>query len=164
MEKNMSSINAILACDLNYGIGNENKLPWPKNGRDMKWFREHTMGHVVVMGRKTWDSLNGKPLPKRTNVVITSKHLPEADLTLNGDMKTIIDRLKNLYEGLHIWIIGGSEIYNQAIPFCDKLYLTTINKRYECDRYVEQDIIIRFPIIEHWQEDLEMSFQIRRRK
>jgi dihydrofolate reductase len=157
------SINAILATDLNFGIGKEGNLPWPKNERDMTWFREHTMGHVVVMGRKTWESIGSKPLPKRINVVITSKTLEGSDLTMSGDMEQILDHLKEIYEGLHIWIIGGAEIYFQAIPLCDKLYLTTINNKYDCDTHVESDIITKFPVIEHWQEDPEITFQIRRR-
>jgi dihydrofolate reductase len=162
MEKNMS-INAILACDLNFGIGNEGNLPWPKNERDMAWFREQTLGHVVLMGRTTWESIGSKPLPKRENVVVTSKTLESADVTMSGDMEAIIKYVKELYDGLHIWIIGGADIYQQAIPFCDKLYLTTINKAYTCDRYVESDIITKFPVIEYWKEDEELTFQIRRR-
>jgi dihydrofolate reductase len=162
MEEDLS-INAILACDLNFGIGNEGNLPWPKNERDMTWFREHTMGHVVVMGRKTWETIGSKPLPKRTNVVITSQELEGPELTMSGDMGQILDYVKKKYDGLHIWVIGGSEIYGQAIPYCDKLYLTTINGMYECDAYVESDIITKFPVIEHWQEDPEITFQIRRR-
>jgi dihydrofolate reductase len=157
------SVNAILACDLDFGIGNEGNLPWPKNERDMIWFRENTIGHVVVMGRKTWESIGSRPLPKRTNVVITSRALEGPDLTLSGDMEQILNHLKNRYDGLHIWVIGGSEIYFQAIPLCDKLYLTTINSKYDCDAYVESDIITKFPVIEYWQDDLEITFQIRRR-
>jgi dihydrofolate reductase len=159
----MSSVNTILACDLNFGIGNENNLPWPKNDRDMRWFRDHTVGHVVVMGRKTWESIGSKPLPNRINVVITSKELEGPDMTISGDMEDIITQIKNKYPHLHIWIIGGSEIYFQAIPFCDKLYLTTFNQKYICDSYVETDIIVKFPVIEFWEEDKEMTFQIRKR-
>jgi dihydrofolate reductase len=157
------SVNAILACDLNFGIGNEGNLPWPKNKRDMDWFREHTMGHVVLMGRTTWESIGSKPLPKRTNVVVTSKSLEGPDFTMSGDMEAIIKYVRELYDGLHIWVIGGADIYQQAIPFCDKLYLTKMNQKCKCDRYVESDIITKFPVIEHWKEDKDMTFQIRRR-
>jgi dihydrofolate reductase len=156
------TVNAILACDLDFGIGNEGNLPWPKNERDMQWFRDHTLGHVVLMGRTTWESIGSKPLPKRQNVVVTSKTI-DADFTMSGDMGQIIQYVKGLYDGLHIWIIGGADIYEQAIPYCDKLYLTKMNKKYKCDRYVESDIITKFPVIEHWSEDKEMTFQIRRR-
>jgi dihydrofolate reductase len=156
------SVNAILACDLDFGIGNEGNLPWPKNKRDMDWFRDNTMGHVVLMGRTTWESIGSKPLSKRTNVVVTSKVI-DADFTMSGDMGKIIQYVKEIYDGLHIWVIGGADIYQQAIPFCDKLYLTTINNKFKCDRYVESDIITKFPVIEYWKEDEEITFQIRRR-
>jgi dihydrofolate reductase len=156
------SVNVILACDLNFGIGNEGHLPWPKNDRDMQWFRDHTIGHVVLMGRTTWESIGSKPLPKRINVVVTSKTLDGPDFTISGDMEQILQTVAAKYPDLHIWVMGGADIYQQAIPFCNKLYLTTINGMYECDRYVESGIITKFPIIEHWQEDRELTFQIRR--
>lgn len=157
------STNAILACDLNFGIGNEGDLPWPKNSRDMQWFRDNTKGHVVVMGRTTWESIGSKCLPSRTNVVITSKVLEGPDYTISGNMKEMLETVKVRYPGLHIWIIGGADIYEQAIPHCDKLYLTVINDRFECDRYVESDIIAKFPVVEYWKEDKELTFQIRGR-
>ena len=157
------SVNVILATDLNFGIGNENQLPWPKQKRDMDWFRSHTTGHVVIMGRRTWESIGSKCLPKRVNIVITSKMLDSPDHTLHGDMADIIEKVKQLYPNLHTWIIGGAEIYSQAIPHCDKLYLTTVNKHYKCDTYVESDIIVKFPIIEFWDEGQDLTFQIRRK-
>lgn len=157
------TVNAILACDINFGIGNEGDLPWPKNPRDMMWFREHTKGHVVVMGRSTWESIGSKPLPGRVNVVITSKDLKGPEFTMHGEMKDIIDTLKSRYKEQDVWVIGGADIYKQSVPYCDKLYLTTINKSFECDKYVEADIITKFPVIEHWNEDPELTFQIRSR-
>lgn len=159
------SINIILATDLNFGIGNENKLPWPKNKKDMDWFRQHTLGHVVVMGRKTWESLGSKPLPGRINVVITSKDILQAH-TRHGDMGEILNTLqKDVYPDLHIWVIGGAEIYSQAVPHADKLYLTTFQQNYECDTYVESDIITKFPVVQFWEEEIgEISFQIRSKK
>ena len=159
----MMTVNAILACDINFGIGNEGDLPWPKNPRDMMWFREHTKGHVVVMGRSTWESIGSKPLPGRVNVVITSKDLKGPEFTMHGEMKDIIDTLKSRYKEQDVWVIGGADIYKQSVPYCDKLYLTTINKSFECDKYVEADIITKFPVIEHWNEDPELTFQIRSR-
>jgi dihydrofolate reductase len=157
------SINVILACDIKFGIGNENKLPWPKNEKDMKWFKEHTLGHVVVMGRKTWESIGSRPLPNRINVVVTSKELEGPDFTISGDMEEILEQVRKKWPHLHIWVIGGAEIYFQALHFCDKLYLTMFNSRYQCDSYVESDIIVKFPVIEYWKEDEDITFQIRRK-
>ena len=157
------TVNAILACDLNFGIGIEGDLPWPKNKRDMQWFKDHTTGDVVIMGRTTWESIGSKPLPGRINVVVTSKYLEAPDFTIHGEMKNIVDTVKSRYPEQNVWVIGGADIYEQAIPYCDKLYLTVINNRFQCDRYVESDIITKFPVVEHWKEDEELTFQVRGR-
>ena len=157
------TVKAIIACDQNSGIGNEGNLPWPKNKKDMDWFRKNTMGNVVLMGRSTWESIGSKPLPNRENVVVSSGVVENAGLSMSGDMGDIIDYVEELYEGLDIWIIGGANIYKQAIPYCDKLYLTAMKQCYKCDRYIESDIITEFPVIEHWEEDDEMTIQIRSR-
>jgi dihydrofolate reductase len=159
------SVNAILATDLDYGIGMEGDLPWPKNRRDMRWFSDNTKGHVVVMGRATWESLGNQNLPNRINVVISNSELGgQPHVQMSGDIEMILQHLEERYPDLDIWIMGGANIYHQALPYCDKLYLTTIRKQYKCDRYVESNIIVRFPVIEYWDEDDELTFQIRVKK
>ena len=118
--------------------------------RDLDWFRLHTTGHVVVMGRKTWESIGEKPLPNRENIVVTSREIPGV-YTISGDLKQIT--LKPMHKDKHIWIIGGAEIYSQCVPFADKLYLTTINGNFDADTYIEEDIITKFPVIDFWKED-----------
>ena len=143
MEKNLNNINAILAHDDNYGIGKNNDLPWPRNPTDLKWFRECTIGHVVVMGRKTWESIGSKPLPKRINVVVSNKQLPNPkdggpDHVLSGDINDGIQNLlPELYPNLKIWVIGGANLYRQTLSHCDNIYLTHIPGNYECDTFVE---------------------------
>jgi len=145
MEKNLTSINAILAHDDNYGIGKNNELPWPRNAADMKWFRDCTLGHVVVMGRKTWESLGSKPLPKRINVVVSNQDFPHPknggpDHVLKGNLSDGIGTLLNeLYPDLKIWIIGGADIYRQTLSQCDHIYLTHIPGDYDCDTFVAID-------------------------
>lgn len=142
MEKNLNNVNAILAHDDNYGIGKDNDLPWPRNAADLKWFRECTIGHVVVMGRKTWESIGSKPLPKRINVVVSNQEFPHPkdggpDHVLNGDLNSGIQTLlTELYPNLKIWIIGGADIYNQTLSQCDNIYLTHIPGDYNCDNFV----------------------------
>ena len=68
-------IKAILACDENWGIGKDGGMPWPHNSADLKWFKEKTIGSVVVMGKSTWDSLPFKPLKNRQNLIVTSSKL-----------------------------------------------------------------------------------------
>ena len=125
------TINAILACDANYGIGKDNGLPWPHNEDDMKWFKENTSGHVVVMGRKTWESLDNKKLPNRINCVIT--HKPdtiqgEPDHIFSGDIAYILRSLEEKYSDLKVWVIGGADLYKQSIHVCDNIYLTKFKK------------------------------------
>lgn len=136
------TINAILAHDDKYGIGKNNDMPWERNSADMKWFRDCTIGHVVVMGRKTWESIGSKPLPKRINVVVSKQKFPNPsdggpDHVLDGDMFDGVQvLLKELYPGLKIWIIGGAEIYRQTMDMCDNIYVTKIPGDYDCDTFV----------------------------
>lgn len=136
MEKNVNNINAILAHDDKWGIGKDNDLPWPRNAADMKWFRECTIGHVVVMGRKTWESIGSKPLSKRINVVVSTQDLSGPDHIIRGDVTNGIRALTDQYPGLKIWIVGGAKLYKQMLPLCDNIYLTHIPGDYKCDTFV----------------------------
>ena len=131
------TINAILAHDEHYAIGEKNGLPWPRSDADMKWFQDCTKGHVVVMGRRTWESLGEKKLPKRVNVVVTRSRLNGGvpDKVCSGSMKDILSSLEKEYPHLKIWIIGGAEIYKQALPFCDNIYVTQFKGSFEADTF-----------------------------
>ncbi len=134
------TVNAILAHDDNYGIGREGKLPWPRNDADMKWFRECTKNGVVIMGRKTWESIGSKKLPNRTNIVVTRSRIQgNADCTYYGELQNLISMIKRDYPDLKIWIIGGADIYRQALPFCDNIYITKFPGEYKCDAFVPID-------------------------
>lgn len=158
-------INAILAVDGNLGIGYDGKMPWPHNKKDMDWFKDNTTGHVVIMGRRTWESLDNKKLPDRINVVVTNSNIQgKPDYTESGDIKKIIDKFKKLYPNLQIFIIGGSNLYQQALPCCDKLYVTHIKKSYRCDTFMYSQDFNEFGVLEYIDEDENMSIQIRGRK
>jgi dihydrofolate reductase len=157
------SIKVIIACDLNYGIGKNKQLPWPKNEKDLKWFQKNTMGDIIVMGRKTWESIGSKCLPGRINVVVTTKNLEGPDFCIEGDIETILHTLEEKWPQLDIWIIGGSELYFQAIPHCSKLYLTIFKDIYDCDTHIESDIFTQFPRIEYWEETDHYIIQVRSR-
>ena len=135
-------ISIIVAVAKNGVIGDKNSLLWHLR-EDMIHFRTITSGHPVVMGRKTYDSI-GRPLPKRTNVVITR----DTDLTIEGcTMAHSLEQAIELFEpSEEIFIIGGAQIYNQALPLADRIYLTVIDKEYEGDT--------SFPAIDHsqWQQ------------
>jgi len=115
---------AIAALGENRVIGADGKIPW-RLPEDLKFFKEQTTGHTVVMGRKTWDSL-GRPLPRRRNVVV-SRALAAGEQTLPGAI--VVNNLAEV-EKLppvgDIWIIGGAEIYALALPRCAELYLTHV--------------------------------------
>lgn len=115
-------------------IGTKGNMPWfiP---RELKRFREITMGHPIVMGRKTFESI-GKALPGRTNIVITR----DKDFKAEGVMVAhSLDQALSLVSGKpgdeEIFVIGGGEIYKQVLPITNKLYLTIIDKEIEGDTF-----------------------------
>lgn len=122
-------ISIIVAVAKNGVIGDKNSLLWHLR-EDMVHFRTTTSGHPVVMGRKTYDSI-GRPLPKRTNVVISR----DTSLAIEGC--TVVHSLEEaiaLFEPTEeVFIIGGAQIYTQALPLADRIYLTVIDKEYEGD-------------------------------
>ena len=122
-------ISIIVAVAKNGVIGDKNSLLWHLR-EDMIHFRTTTSGHPVVMGRKTYDSI-GRPLPKRTNVVITR----DTNLTIEGcTMAHSLEEAVALFDkSEEVFIIGGAQIYRQALPLADRIYLTVIDKEYEGD-------------------------------
>ena len=117
------SYSIIAAIGKNNELGKDNDLIWHLK-EDMKFFKETTMGHPVVMGRKTFESLP-KVLPGRTNIVLSrSNNFPEEVLVFKN-----IDELNDYYKNNNeeIFIIGGASIYNKFINLSDKLYLTLID-------------------------------------
>lgn len=126
-------MNLIVAVDKNWSIGNKGKLLVTIPG-DQKMFREETMGKVIVMGRKTLDSLpSGQPLMGRTNVVLTRNE----DFTKKGTVvfHSVDETLEYLkqFRSEDVYIIGGEEIYRQFLPYCDVAHVTWIDYVYEAD-------------------------------
>jgi len=118
-------LSFIAAIDENNAIGKGNQLPWHLP-EDLKFFKRTTLGKPVLMGRKSYKSL-GKPLPGRLNIVISKQdlQLPEGVLLYN-DLQTAIERLQQepTDEG---FIIGGGQIFTQAMSLADKMYLTRVH-------------------------------------
>ena len=125
---------AIAAVDKNFGIGYKNKLLF-KIPEDQKFFRETTMNSVVVMGRNTFESMGMNTLPKRNNIVITSRsditHMQYGDDLIIGSLENMRHVIKYFENEKDIYIIGGSKIYKQFIDECDALYLTQYAKTYD---------------------------------
>ena len=160
-------IKAILACDENGGVGNKGTLPWPPVKRDFQWFKDNTVGHVVVMGSATYlDPDMPKPMPKRKNVVVTSKpeNCPLADDFVNGDIIEGVRSVEDKYSGLITWIIGGPNIIEQTLGIIDEFYISRIPGTYDCDTFLPiQDIENTFT--RTWSEDHdEVKFEIWKRK
>ncbi len=121
---------AIAAMSENRVIGNGNDIPW-RISEDFKWFKEATMGGVLIMGRKTWDSI-GRPLPGRKTAVV-SRSRPE--LPAGVDLLDSIEAIDQREYTDPIWICGGAEIYRQALPRCQELYLTLVKRTVEGDTF-----------------------------
>ena len=122
-------VSIIVAVAQNGTIGDKNSLLWHIK-EDMRFFRTTTSGHAVIMGRKTFESLGSKPLPKRTNIVITRQDVEfEGALTAHSLQEAI-----RMAEGdEEVFVIGGAQIYAQALECADRLYLTLVERDYEGD-------------------------------
>jgi len=120
----MSRISIIVAMARNRTIGINNTLPW-RCPEDLKHFKALTMGHHIVMGRKTFDSI-GKPLPGRTTVIVTrNRKLKIEGCIMAHSLPEAIAACANDAE---IFIVGGAELYAQALPLTNKLYITEIQQ------------------------------------
>lgn len=122
----------IIACDPEGGIGYNNELPWSKIEGDLPRFKELTKGKVVVMGRKTWESLPFKPLPNRINFIVTSHSLSP----LPAGVFAVPDTAHFL-EFKDAWIIGGAKLINSNWNMIDEVHLTRVLKTYQCDTFID---------------------------
>jgi dihydrofolate reductase len=128
-------ISIITAFDKNQLIGSNNQLPW-NIPEDLAYFKQQTLHHPIIMGRKTYESI-GRPLPNRTNIVISS--------TLSDDRVQVIRTLDDVFKlnFPHVFVIGGNSLYNFFLPHSNKLYITHIDHVFQGDVF--------FPII-NWSQ------------
>ncbi|WP_442601639.1 dihydrofolate reductase [Paenibacillus sp. KN14-4R] len=124
-------LSYIVAMDRNRAIGHENKLPWHLPA-DLKFFKKTTLGHTILMGRKTYESI-GKPLPGRTNVVMTQNR----EYTVEGcEIVHTVEEVKARYgEKDELFLIGGAELFNLFLADADKMYITRIEHEFEADTF-----------------------------
>jgi dihydrofolate reductase len=132
------TISIVVAIAQNHAIGKDNKLLWhlPK---DLKHFKEITTGGTVIMGRKTYDSV-GRPLPNRRNIVITRQQIEIPGCEVVNSVEAALDLCRDEAE---VFIVGGAEIYKQAMPLTDKIFLTIVHQDFEADTYfpeIKEDI------------------------
>ncbi len=126
------TIALIVAMSEDGTIGDKGKIPWHISN-DLKRFKHLTMGHPIIMGRKTYESI-GKPLPGRTNIVLTrSPHFLAPPEVLKFDsIDASLDHCRRQHEQT-VFVIGGGEVYRQSLPLADKLFLTEVRQRVEGD-------------------------------
>ena len=122
-------VSIIVAIAQNGTIGDKNSLLWHIK-EDMRFFRTTTLGHPVIMGRKTFESLGSKPLPKRTNIVIT-----RADREFEGALTahSLEEAIRMAGEDDEIFVMGGAQIYREALSVVDRMYITVVERDYEGD-------------------------------
>jgi dihydrofolate reductase len=157
-------INAIAAVDLNWGIGNNGNL-LTRIPEDMRRFKQLTLNNVVVMGRKTYQSLPfGIPLKDRINIIMTrdrSFRLDQPSALVVRSEDEMLEKIKIF--NVDTFIIGGGEIYKQLLYLCDNIYITQIQKRFECDTYMEnlnlsRDFKISFATDAMYHNDIGYNF------
>ena len=129
-------INALFAVDQYGGIGSQGTLPWPHKSSDMQHFADLTKGHVVVMGRRTWDDPKlPKPLVGRTVYVATNRPVYQAG-TIRGNIADEVLKLESQHPDQIIWVVGGADVIEQCDGIFDRLYLTHIRGSYKIDTRV----------------------------
>ncbi|HHV99383.1 MAG TPA: dihydrofolate reductase [Clostridiaceae bacterium] len=128
-------MKAIVNVDLNWGIGYKGNL-LQRIPEDMKFFKKTTIGKVVVMGRKTFESLPGQePLKDRVNIILSAKgEFGDDRLIVCRSLGELFAELKK-YPGDDIFIIGGESVYSLLLPYCSEAYVTKVQNTYEADTY-----------------------------
>lgn len=156
-------IRAILACDDTGGVSKDGTLPWPHNSTDLKWFKDNTAGHIVIMGSTTWDDPHmPRPLPKRTNVLVTTRKddYPGADSYISGELNSSIAKIAEDHPGIITWVIGGPNIIEQTLGVIDEFYLSRIPGDYDCDTHLPMKKIESLFKVKWEEEHPEVKFQI----
>jgi dihydrofolate reductase len=142
------TVSSIVAISENHVIGKDNKLLWhlPK---DLKHFKDTTTGHTVIMGRKTYDSV-GKPLPKRRNIIVTRQTITIEGCEVVNSIEAALALCKSESE---VFVVGGAEIYKQAMKLTDRIYLTIVHQNFDGDSF--------FPEIDdtEWKEVSREDFE-----
>lgn len=160
-------VAAIVAMDEIRFIGKNGALPWHLP-EDLSHFKKLTTGHIVIMGRKTWDSLPAKfrPLPNRVNVVVSrtpeALSLPHGVLKANSLESSIALATERADSNQRIWIIGGAELYKAGLPLCHEIHLTLVRGVHDGDaRFPEFEA--GFDMVSE-EQGQECAFRVYRRR
>jgi len=125
-------MNLIVAVDKNYGIGKDNRL-LAHIPEDMKYFKSMTMGKTIVMGSSTYLSFPKRPLPDRENIVLTSKPDNYPEVKAFESIGELFEYIGDRHE--EVFVCGGSTVYLQLLPYCEKAYVTHIDESFEADTF-----------------------------
>lgn len=139
-------LTMILACDLNGGIGQDGKLPWPRIDRDMKWLKQHVEGKTLVMGRSTYDTL---PKIVRSGKLYNNKIVLITNRPVDSDNENLtvmsVDKDNNNVDVIakmdDVVIFGGAKIYELFLDRVDRLVVTVVQNKYKCDTKVDRDFL-----------------------
>ena len=160
-------LSIVVATGINGEIGKDNKLLWHLPA-DLKYFKNLTSGHPIIMGRHTFESI-GRALPNRRNIVITRQQ----DLKIEG-----VDVVHSLEEAIalvndqeEVMVIGGADVYNQALSIADRIYITRVNVQPEADRYFPdlnmdnwiKNVDISHPADDKNEHDIQFQMLVRKR-
>ena len=151
-------MRAILATDPFGGIGLNGNLPWYDLDGDMDRFVELTTGNTVVMGRSTWESLPTKPLPNRTNIVVSKQNLdlPEG--------VQLVHEVKDIPNAKDTWFIGGAKLLTEVWPLINEVHLTKTSDVYDCDTYIDLLYLEKIFKLEYIEGHNDHEYQIWKRK
>jgi len=131
-------VKAIVAISKNRVIGSEGKMPWHLPG-DLRFFKRTTFGHIVVMGRRTYESI-GRPLPGRENIVLTSGPAIPGVRTV----RQLEEIPRSSADGREVFVIGGARLYSALLPDCEEVYLTCIDREVQGDTFLPE-FEVQFP-------------------
>ena len=137
------AISMIVARSRNHVIGRDNQMPW-KISADLQFFKRVTMGHPVIMGRKTWESI-GRPLPGRRNIVVSRN--ANYELTGGELVGSLDEAINQLGEASRVFVIGGEQLFKQAFHKADRLFITEIDMDVEGG-----DTFFEVPNASDWKE------------
>jgi len=160
-------ISIIVAIASNNAIGKDNDLLWHISA-DLQRFKKLTEGHYIIMGKRTYFSLPKRPLPNRTSMIITDVEGEEIDGCLMA--YSIEEAISKMDRNSENFIIGGGSIYEQFMPYADKLYITKVHQDFEADTFFpeipsyEWSIVHKEDVIDDPQNEFAYTFEIYERK
>lgn len=158
-----NNISLIIAVAENNAIGKDNALIWHLSD-DLKNFKRLTSGHSIIMGRKTFDSI-GRPLPKRTNIIVTrNKRLKVEGCEVVYSLEKAFELASEKEGSEEVFVIGGANIYEQALPFASKVYLTKVHASPEADAFFDLELFKDWDVTERQffekDEKNEFDFEV----